>query len=188
MDRIREIIDESVGLHGRLAGLIPEIRAAARVMTDAIAGGNKVMFAGNGGSAADAQHLAAEFVNRFLKDRQPLAGLALSTDTSVITAVGNDFSFDEIFSKQVRAMGRAGDVLVGISTSGGSRNIIRALDEAGSMGIARIALTGEGGAMRDHAETVIAVPSRSTPRVQEVHILVGHILCELVENEFARIV
>ncbi|MFY9398172.1 MAG: SIS domain-containing protein, partial [Desulfomonilia bacterium] len=119
---------------------------------------------------------------------RPLAGLALTTDTSVLTAVGNDFNFEEIFSKQVRALGRAGDVLVGISTSGGSRNVIRALMEAGSMGIARIALIGEGGAMRDHAETVIAVPSRNTPRVQEVHILVGHILCELVENEFTHIV
>jgi len=188
MDRIREIIDESVLLHSRLIDVVSEIRTAAGMMVDAIAGGSKVMFAGNGGSAADAQHLAAELVNRFRKDRQPLAGLALTTDTSVITSVGNDFSFEDIFSKQVRALGRKGDVLVGISTSGNSRNIVRALDQARSMGVSTIALTGEGGAMRDHADCTIAVPSRDTPRIQEAHILIGHILCEIIEDSFSGIV
>ncbi|HNR50527.1 MAG TPA: D-sedoheptulose 7-phosphate isomerase [Deltaproteobacteria bacterium] len=188
MDRIQKIIDESVMLHSRLSGIVPVISEAAGMMVGALAGGNKIMFAGNGGSAADAQHLAAELVNRFQKNRQPLAGLALTTDTSIMTAVGNDFSFEEIFSKQVRALGRKGDVLVGISTSGSSKNIIRALDEARSMGISTVALTGEAGQIRDHADCTISVPSKSTPRVQEIHILIGHILCEIVEDASARIV
>ena len=188
MDRIEEIIEESIQLHRRLPGLVPEIAKAARIMIDALARGKKIMFAGNGGSAADAQHLAAELVNRFRKNRQPIAGLALTTDTSVITSVANDFSFDEIFSKQVRALGREGDVLVGISTSGNSGNIIRALDEARSMGISTIALAGEGGTIRDHADCTIAVPSQSTPRIQEAHILIGHILCEMIEEASIRIV
>ncbi len=188
MDRIEEIIEESIQIHSRLSGLVPEIGRAARMMIDAIAGDKKIMFAGNGGSAADAQHLAAELVNRFQKNRQPIAGLALTTDTSVITSVGNDFSFDEIFSKQVRALGREGDVLVGISTSGNSGNIIRALDEARSMGISTVALAGMGGTIREHAECTLAVPSRSTPRIQEAHILIGHILCEMIEDASIRIV
>lgn len=188
MDRIQEIIEESAQLHNRLTGIIPKIREAAGIMIDALVRGNKIMLAGNGGSAADAQHLAAELVNRFQKNRQPLAGLALTTDTSIMTAVGNDFSFIEIFSKQVRALGRPGDVLVGISTSGNSENIIRALDEARSMGVSTVALAGEGGTIRDHADCTIAVPSGCTPRIQEIHILIGHIICEMIEDESARIV
>lgn len=188
MDRIEEIIEESIQLHRSLSRLVPEIGRAARMMIDALARDKKIMFAGNGGSAADAQHLAAELVNRFQKNRRPIAGLALTTDTSVITSVGNDFSFDEIFSKQVRALGREGDVLVGISTSGKSGNIIRALDEARSMGISTIALAGESGTISGHADCTLAVPSKSTPRIQEVHILIGHILCEMIEDAWIRIV
>ncbi len=188
MDRIEEIIEESIQLHSRLSQLVPEIGRAARMMIDALARGGKIMFAGNGGSAADAQHLAAELVNRFRKNRKPIAGLALTTDTSVITSVGNDFSFDEIFSKQVRALGREGDVLVGISTRGSSGDIIRALDEARSMGISTIALAGKGGTINEHADCTLSVPSQSTPRIQEAHILIGHILCEMIEDASIRIV
>jgi D-sedoheptulose 7-phosphate isomerase len=151
-------------------------------MIECIEVGGKIMFAGNGGSAADAQHLAAELVNKFKKERRPMAGLALTTDTSVITAIGNDYSFDEIFAKQIMALGRAGDLFIGISTSGNSRDIIRAIETARDMGIATICLIGEGGKIKDLAGCAITVPSSNTPRVQEVHILIGHILCELLEN------
>jgi D-sedoheptulose 7-phosphate isomerase len=185
-ERIQAIIEESIYVHGRLSEIVPMVKKGALMITDALSRGNKVMFAGNGGSAADAQHLAAELVNRFQKERKPLAGLALTTDTSVITSIGNDYSFDEIFSKQIRALGREGDVFVGISTSGSSRNIIRAMEEARAMGISVIALTGCGGMMRDLADCTISVPSKKTPRIQEIHILIGHILCEIVEEESLR--
>jgi D-sedoheptulose 7-phosphate isomerase len=181
-DTISAIIQESRGLHERLMHLIPQIEQAAQLMIECIEVGGKIMFAGNGGSAADAQHLAAELVNRFKKERRPMAGIALTTDTSVITAIGNDYSFDEIFAKQIKALGRAGDLFIGISTSGNSRDIIRAIETARNMGIATICLTGEGGKIKDLAGCAIAVPSGNTPRVQEVHILIGHILCELLEN------
>jgi D-sedoheptulose 7-phosphate isomerase len=181
-DTIRAIFDESKGLHERLIPLVPKIEQAARMMIECIEVGGKIMFAGNGGSAADAQHFAAELVNRFKKDRRPMAGLALTTDTSVITAIGNDYSFDEIFAKQIIGLGRAGDLFIGISTSGNSQDIIRAMETARDMGIATIALTGEGGKIRALAGCTIAIPSGNTPRVQEMHILLGHILCELLEN------
>jgi D-sedoheptulose 7-phosphate isomerase len=181
-DTICTIFEESKGLHERLMHLVPKIEQAARMMIDCIEVGGKIMFAGNGGSAADAQHLAAELVNRFKKERRPMAGLALTTDTSVITAIGNDYSFDEIFAKQIMALGRAGDLFIGISTSGNSRDIIRAMETSRDMGIATIGLIGEGGKISDLAGCAITVPSNNTPRVQEVHILIGHILCELLEN------
>ncbi len=144
--------------------------------------GNKLFFFGNGGSAADAQHLAAEFVNRYIMDRPPLPAIALTTDTSILTSVSNDSSFSEIFSKQIKALGKEGDVAIGISTSGTSPNIIKAFEVAKEMGIKTVALTGnDGGALTKIADFSLIVPSTSTPRIQEVHILVGHILCELVE-------
>ena len=175
-------MQESLGLHGRLEGLVPVIERAAAMMIGCLRAGGKVMFAGNGGSAADAQHLAAEFVNRFKKERAPLAGLALTTDTSVLTSVSNDYSFDEIFSKQVLALGRRGDLFMGISTSGNSPNIIKAIQIAKEMGISTIGLMGEGGAIKDIVDCAICVPSRNTPRIQEAHLLIEHILCELVED------
>jgi len=145
--------------------------------------GNKLFFFGNGGSAADAQHLAAEFVNRYIMDRPPLPAIALTTDTSILTSVSNDFSFSEVFAKQLKALGREGDVAVGISTSGTSPNIIKAFEVAKEMGMKTIALTGnDGGALTKIADFSLIVPSASTPRIQEVHILIGHILCELVEH------
>jgi D-sedoheptulose 7-phosphate isomerase len=145
--------------------------------------GNKLFFFGNGGSAADAQHLAAEFVNRYIMDRPPLPAIALTTDASILTSVSNDFSFSEIFSKQLKALGKEGDVAVGISTSGASPNIIKAFEVAKEMGMKTIALTGnDGGSLAKIADFSLIVPSSSTPRIQEAHILIGHILCELVEH------
>jgi D-sedoheptulose 7-phosphate isomerase len=182
-ERIQEIIQESLELHRQLHTLVPDIRRAAQIMRDCIRGGNKIMFAGNGGSAADAQHLAAELVNRFLKERSPMAGLALTTDTSIMTAIGNDYSFEDIFTKQVLALGKKGDVFFGISTSGNSRNILKAIEAAKAMGITTIGLTGKGGGIiAEKVNYLLAVPTTLTPRIQEVHILIGHILCELIES------
>jgi len=183
-DRITSIIMESRALHEQLLTLAPRIEQALQMMISCIETGGKIMFAGNGGSAADAQHLAAELVNRFKKERRPLAGIALSTDTSVITSIANDYSFDEIFSKQIMAIGRTGDLFVGISTSGSSKNVTRAMETARDMGIATIGLKGRGGRIKDLADCALAVPSGNTPRVQEAHILIGHILCELLESAF----
>lgn len=151
-------------------------------LTAALQRGNKIMLFGNGGSAADAQHLAAEFVNRFIIERPPLAAMALSTDTSVITSIGNDYDFSEIFSKQIRALGQEGDVAWGISTSGNSPDVIRALETAKKMGIVTIGLTGkDGGQVTRIADHALHVSSNSTPRIQEVHITVGHVICEMVD-------
>jgi D-sedoheptulose 7-phosphate isomerase len=145
--------------------------------------GNKLFFFGNGGSAADAQHLAAEFVNRYVMDRPPLPAIALTTDTSILTSVSNDLAFNEIFAKQLRALGKEGDVAVGISTSGSSPNIIKAFEVAKEMGMKTVALTGnDGGVIAKMVDFSLVVPSTSTPRIQEAHILIGHILCEMVEH------
>ena len=137
---------------------------------------------GNGGSAADAQHLAAEFVNRFRIERPPLAALALTTDTSVLTSIANDYDFEEVFAKQVRALGHSEDVALGLSTSGNSPNVVRGLDAARQLGLRTLALSGgDGGPVARAAELALVVPSRSTPRIQEVHITIGHVLCDLVD-------
>ncbi|MFB3924854.1 MAG: SIS domain-containing protein [Syntrophales bacterium] len=151
-------------------------------ITEALNRGNKILIFGNGGSAADAQHIAAEFINRFIIERPPLPAIALSTDTSVITSIGNDYDFSEIFSKQIRAVGQAGDVAWGISTSGTSPNIIKALDAARKIGMITIGLTGkDGGSIAKTVDYSLIVPSNSTPRIQEVHITVGHAICEMVD-------
>jgi D-sedoheptulose 7-phosphate isomerase len=156
----------------------------AALITRAFQQGNKLLLLGNGGSAADAQHLAAEFVNRFLIDRSPLPALALSTDTSVITSIGNDFGFDRVFEKQIQALGRAGDILIAISTSGNSPNILRGLQAARAGRIATLALTGhDGGEMVRWSDYALIVPSSETPLIQETHIVVGHLLCAMVEAE-----
>jgi len=145
--------------------------------------GNRVYFCGNGGSAADAQHLAAEFSGRFYYDRPPLDSEALHVNTSYLTAVGNDYSFDEIYSRLIKAKGIKGDILVALSTSGNSKNIMRAIVEARRMGIFVIGFTGEsGGLIKDHCDILINVPSTDTPRIQESHIMIGHIICEIVES------
>ncbi len=163
------------------------ILALAGQMVTTIRQGGKILLFGNGGSAADAQHLAAEFVNRFLINRRPMAALALTTDSSVLTSIGNDFSFDEIFVKQVQALGKPEDLAVGISTSGGSVNVFKALAVAHEIGMATAALTGglagDGGAVGRAADFVLNVPSDKTPHIQEAHLWVEHLLCELVERE-----
>jgi len=151
-------------------------------VTGALKAGHKILLFGNGGSAADAQHIAGEFVNRFIIERPPLPAIALSTDTSVITSIGNDYDFSEIFSKQVRAIGQAGDVAWGISTSGSSPNVIKALDVAKKIGMITIGFTGrDGGDIARLVDYSLNVSSNSTPRVQEVHITVAHVICEMVD-------
>lgn len=154
-----------------------------QVVMDAMQNGNKLMLFGNGGSAADAQHVAAEFVNRFLINRPPLPAIALTTDSSILTSVGNDFSFDDIFAKQIRALAKPGDVALGISTSGNSPNIIKAMEAATELGLRTVILTGgTGGKLKGMAEIVLCVPSSMTPHIQEAHLWVEHLLCRLVDE------
>lgn len=152
-------------------------------LVDTITNGNKVLLFGNGGSAADAQHIAAEFVGRFAFDRPALPALALSVNTSCVTAIGNDYGFDLIFSRQIEALARVGDLAIGISTSGNSPNVLRGLTVAGKMGLCTVALTGcTGGNLKNVVDHCICAPSNETPRIQECHILIGHIISELVEE------
>ena len=154
------------------------------VMTGSLSQRGRIFFCGNGGSAADAQHLAAELTGRFLKDRSSLAGIALTTNTSTLTAIANDYSYEEVFSRQIEGLAQAGDVLLGISTSGNSENVLRAMEVARRMMLSTVALTGKsGGKLATAAEHCIRIPSDETPRIQEAHILTGHILAELVEAE-----
>jgi D-sedoheptulose 7-phosphate isomerase len=163
------------------------LMSCAEVVSDAFRNSKKLMLCGNGGSAADAQHIAAEFVNRFQIERSPLPALALTTDTSIITSVANDNSFDDVFSRQIEALGAEGDVLLAISTSGSSRNILSALDIAKDRGIYTIGLMGAGGGeMLSLVDLALVVESNQTPRIQEAHILAGHIICELVEHLLFR--
>jgi D-sedoheptulose 7-phosphate isomerase len=158
------------------------IVAAAKTVASALSNGHKVLLFGNGGSAADAQHLAAEFVNRFRIERPPLAAIALTTDTSIITSIGNDYHFDDIFAKQIRAIGQVGDVAIGISTSGNSPNVVRAIEAAKEMDLITVGLAGRGGELAKVAETCFKVKSDTTARVQEAHIIWGHMLCDLVDR------
>ena len=184
-DRVREALLETSRNFAAFATQADRIEAAARLMIEGLKGGGKVLFCGNGGSAADSQHLAAELTGRYLRDRAPLAAVALTVDTSALTAIANDYSYDEVFSRQVRGLGRAGDVLVGISTSGNSRNVVAALEAARALGMRTVGLTGAaGGRMKELCDVCLCVPSTDTPRIQEMHIAAGHMLCELVENAF----
>lgn len=163
--------------------LLQTIETAAVKVLEAYQNGNKTLLAGNGGSAADAQHIAAEFVCRFYIDRPGIPSIALSTDPSIVTAVGNDYGFDHLFEKQIIAHGHKGDVFIGISTSGNSKNILHALKACKEKGVFSIGLTGaKGGAMDTECDLCIKVPSIDTPRIQEAHILIGHIICEIVET------
>jgi D-sedoheptulose 7-phosphate isomerase len=165
---------------------VNEIAQATKIIQKSIKSGGKVLIFGNGGSAADAQHIASEFVNRFYKDRKAFPAIALTTDTSLITSIGNDRSFSNIFSRQIEALGRKGDVAWGISTSGKSKNVFSALEVAKSAGLKTILLTGsEVGKIGDTVDCLVKIPSKSTPRIQELHITVAHIICELVEGELS---
>jgi D-sedoheptulose 7-phosphate isomerase len=162
----------------------PAIVQAAVVMADCLRAGGKLLFFGNGGSAADAQHLAAEFVGRFVLERRGLPAVALTTDSSILTAIGNDYGFDRVFSRQIEALGQAGDVAFGISTSGNSPNVIAAFKQARSQQLKTIGLAGkDGGQMRRCCDIPLIVTSTNTARVQECHITIGHLLCELAEND-----
>jgi D-sedoheptulose 7-phosphate isomerase len=154
-----------------------------KLVSHTFEGGNKLFFFGNGGSAADAQHMAAEFVNRYIMNRPPLPAIALTTDSSILTSISNDFAFSEIFAKQLRALGKERDVAIGITTTGNSPNIIKAFEVAKEMRMKTVAFTGnDGGAIGKMVDFPLVVPSTSTPRIQEAHILIGHILCEMVEH------
>lgn len=185
--KIKNIIKESIGVKELILSdekLISNIEKAAQIIVDCYRNEGKVLFCGNGGSAADAQHLAAELSGRFYYDRPALEAEALHVNTSYLTAVGNDYSFDQIYSRILSASGKTGDVLVGISTSGNSKNVLEAQKVAKQKGMKIISLTGEsGGEMKDLTDCLINVPSKLTPRIQESHILIGHIICQIVEEE-----
>jgi len=184
---VKGYADQSLKEHLAVAeasrALVPEIEAAAETMSSALRHGGKIIFCGNGGSAADAQHLAAEFVGRFLKERPAYAALALNANSSSLTSIGNDYGFDSVFSRQVQGLGRADDVLIAISTSGNSPNVNEAVRTARELGLQVIGLSGRGGGeLRTLCHRCIVVPSESTPRIQEMHITIGHVLCGLVED------
>ena len=164
--------------------LLNKIEEVAQMCVNLYKGDKKTILAGNGGSAADAQHIAAELVGRYGFDRPSIPSLALTTDTSNLTAIGNDYGYDQVFSRQLEGMGQAGDIFIGISTSGNSVNIIKAFESAKKKGITTVALTGrDGGEMAKMADVALVVPSNSTPRIQESHILIGHIICDIIEKE-----
>jgi len=163
----------------------PTIVKAASIITNCLRSGGKLLFFGNGGSAADAQHLAAEFVGRFVLERPGLSAIALTTDSSILTAVGNDYGFEQVFARQIQALGRSGDVAIAISTSGNSPNVLEGVREARKHNLKLVGMTGkDGGALARQADVAIRVPSTSTARIQECHIAIGHLFCELVDEDF----
>jgi D-sedoheptulose 7-phosphate isomerase len=180
---IERIWDEHLHVAKALHALAGDVDRVVRLIADSMGQGGVLLVCGNGGSAADAQHIAAELTGRFFRDRKPLPALALHGNTSSLTAIGNDYGYDEVFAREVGAHGRKGDVLLAISTSGNSRNVLRAITVARDKGMAVVGLTGsDGGKMRDLCDVCVCVPSTSTPRIQECHILIGHTVCELVEQ------
>jgi D-sedoheptulose 7-phosphate isomerase len=183
--KINEIINASIDVKSQIVqdpAFLTKIEKAITIITKAFQNGNSVYFAGNGGSAADAQHLAAEFSGRFYKDRKALPSEALHCNTSYLTAVANDYSYDVIYSRLLEGLAKPGDVLVGISTSGNSGNIVKAFEKCKELNVSTIGFTGSnGGKMKELSDLLLNVPSNDTPRIQESHILIGHIICELVE-------
>lgn len=182
-EAIIKIIQESADLKIRFGQKNAEtLNQVIKLLVEAFKAGNKLLLFGNGGSAADAQHIAAEFINRYLIERPPLPAIALTTDTSVLTSISNDYSFQDVFGKQIKALGKAGDVALGISTSGKSANVLRGIKVAKEMGLKTVALVGgNGGELAKIADLALIVDSVSTPRIQEVHITIGHIICEMVD-------
>ena len=183
-DRVDESFGEAAALADRLRqNSATAIVRAAELVYESLKSGKKILACGNGGSAAEVQHFVAELVGRFLTEREPLAGIALTVDTSVLTAVGNDYGYEEVFSRQVRALGISGDVLLAISTSGRSPNVLAALNQARERGLVTIALVGaESSPELEACDLVITIPDPSTPRIQEMHLVVLHLICELVDN------
>jgi D-sedoheptulose 7-phosphate isomerase len=186
MNEIKKSISESIQVKQNILEnpeLLSKISQVSQEIINAFKNDKKVLFCGNGGSAADAQHIAAELSGRFYFDREPLFAEALHVNTSYLTAVANDYSYDEVFSRLVKAKGRAGDILIGISTSGNSKNVIKAIEVANEIGMISVGMTGKtGGKMKDICKYLINVPSTDTPRIQEGHIMIGHIICEIVEK------
>lgn len=186
MGIIQEILEDSINIKRQaFRENSDKLEKVAVIIVDALRAGKKILICGNGGSAADSQHIAAEFIGRFQKERQALAAIALNTDTSILTALSNDYGFDVIFSRQVEALGNQGDIFLGISTSGNSRNVVKAMEVAKQRGMATMALTGQGGGkLGEIADIFLAVPSNITARIQESHIIMAHVICELVEEQF----
>lgn len=188
MEEIRKIMEQSIEVKQKILEddlFIQSIKECVEVIVAAFKNGNKVLFCGNGGSASDAQHLAAEFSGRFYLDRDALPAEALHCNTSYLTAVANDYSYDVIYSRMIIGIGKEGDVLIGLSTSGNSKNIVNAFEAAQEKGMTTIAFTGStGGKLKDLADILLNVPSNDTPRIQESHIMIGHIICELVEENY----
>lgn len=185
MNLVEQRMADHAAVLAATKALAPDIERAGILIRDALAGGHKILFCGNGGSAADSQHLAAEIVGRFQKERPSLPALALTVDTSILTAVANDYGYDTVFSRQVEGLGNDGDVLVGISTSGNSKNVIAAIEAARKKRMKVIGFTGIGGGkMADLCDVCLAVPSKVTARTQEMHIMIGHILCEIAEEAY----
>jgi D-sedoheptulose 7-phosphate isomerase len=186
LDRIKAIWEEHVEVAKTLPRLAAAVSAAVDIIFDSLGAGGRLFTAGNGGSAADAQHIAAELTGRFLRDRRPLGAMALHGNTSALTAIGNDYGYDQVFARELSAHARPGDVLLAISTSGNSLNILRAIQAAHQNKVKVIGLTGDsGGEMRTACDLCLCVPSKSTPRVQEMHIMIYHAICELLEERLA---
>jgi len=187
IDRIRAIWDEHLKVAGALPRLTTDVSSAVDTIYSSLAAGGQLLIAGNGGSAADAQHIAAELTGRFLLERQPLRAIALHGNTSALTAIGNDYGYEHVFARELSAHARPGDVLLAISTSGNSANILRAIEAARQCKITVIGLTGEsGGQMRAICDLCLCVTSKSTARIQEMHITIGHAICELLEERLAE--
>ena len=183
-ENLKNAIAEHQTMFAKLGDLIPQISIIAEELKACIKRGGKIMLMGNGGSAADSQHIAAEIVGRFKKERRGLAAIALTTDTSIITSVGNDYGYDYIFARQIEALCRPEDVVIGITTSGNSKNVVAAIEEANKLGATTIGLTGgSGGKMNELCKYNLVMPSSETARIQEAHIFVGHSLCDLLESE-----
>ncbi len=189
-ERVKRIFEESISVKERfLIQGNTQVVGLTQMVIETLEKGGKILIFGNGGSAADAQHIAAEFVNRFKRERHPLAALALTTDSSILTSIGNDYGYEFVFVKQIEALGKPGDMAWGISTSGNSLNVNLALKKAREMGLKTVALTGgNGGRMIDYADLSIIVPSFNTPRIQEVHITIAHVVCELTEEALCKVI
>jgi D-sedoheptulose 7-phosphate isomerase len=181
-EEILRQIGDTIELHRYLQREAAKIEAIAGAIATSFKSGNKILLCGNGGSAADAQHIAAELAGKFYQQRRPLPAVALTTNSSVVTAIANDFGYDDVFARQVTGLAKKGDVVLGISTSGESPNVIKAIEEAKRQGAVTIAFTGQGGVLTTLADFVLSVPSKDTPRIQEAHITAGHIMCYLVER------
>ncbi|MCX6349847.1 MAG: SIS domain-containing protein [Candidatus Aureabacteria bacterium] len=184
---IIKTIDDSIAVHEKLKALAPGIASAARLLIGALKAGNKILICGNGGSAADSQHIAAELIGRFKRERQALPAIALTTDTSILTSLANDYAFDLVFARQVDALGKRGDILILISTSGNSPNLTAAARVARALRLSTLALLGrDGGKLKDEVDLSLIVPASDTARIQEGQSVIYHILCDLVEEAFCK--